>query len=83
MYGAALYRLRPADFGVMDTSFFLGIGAVNPALTAMANAIRSASTRLRRAPAFGEHPPSASTRLRRTPHRRLINGGTWRLLITP
>ena len=85
MYGAALYRLRPADFGeiqhvdgpspawplgyddfelwytkaewtsvldldckaheldnlyVVDTSFFPSIGAVNPALTAMANAIR-------------------------------------------
>jgi hypothetical protein len=52
MYGAALYQLRPADFGVMDTSFFPGIGAVNPALTAMANAIR-----------VGEHPPSGSTRI--------------------
>jgi len=32
---------------VVDTSFFLSIGAVNPALTAMANAIR-----------VGEHPLS-------------------------
>ena len=89
MYGAALYRLRPEDFGqikhadgispawplsyddfepwysaaeqlypatsvldtdckaheldnlyVVDTSFFPSIGAVNPALTAMANALR-------------------------------------------
>ena len=90
LYGAALYRLRPGDFGelthvknfymsmdipvagvahqagtcrfgddphtsvldanckaheldnlyVVDTSFFPSIGAVNPALTAMANAIR-------------------------------------------
>ena len=57
LYGAALYRLRPEDFGelkhadgispawpvsydVVDTSFFPSSGAVNPALTAMANAIR-------------------------------------------
>jgi choline dehydrogenase-like flavoprotein len=57
LYGAALYRLRPGDFGelkhadgispawpvsydVVDTSFFPSSGAVNPALTAMANAIR-------------------------------------------
>jgi ribulose 1,5-bisphosphate synthetase/thiazole synthase len=54
LYGAALYRLRPEDFGeiglsehhvldnqyVVDTSFFPSIGAVNPAFTVMANAIR-------------------------------------------
>ena len=80
LYGAALYRLQPGDFGelkhadgispawplsyddfepwytkaewlyqvhgnhgedpTVDTSFFPSIGAVNPALTAMANAIR-------------------------------------------
>ena len=28
------------NLNVVDTSFFPGIGAVNPALTAMANAIR-------------------------------------------
>ncbi|HTQ95109.1 MAG TPA: GMC oxidoreductase [Streptosporangiaceae bacterium] len=30
----------PTDLYVVDTSFFPSIGAVNPALTAMANAIR-------------------------------------------
>jgi choline dehydrogenase-like flavoprotein len=33
-------RTRRDDLYVVDTSFFVSIGAVNPSLTAMANALR-------------------------------------------
>jgi choline dehydrogenase-like flavoprotein len=52
LYGAALYRER--DFGELrhhdgiDTSFFPSIGAVNPALTAMANGLRIGDNLLER-----------------------------------
>jgi choline dehydrogenase-like flavoprotein len=55
-YGAALFRLRPEDFGLIthyygglspawpqpypDPSFFVSIGAVNPTLTVIANSLR-------------------------------------------
>ena len=47
LYGAALYRMRAEDFGelhhhdgVSPACFYPSISAVNPALTAMANAVR-------------------------------------------
>ena len=43
---------------VVDTSFFPSIGAVNPALTAMANAIRVGDHLLER---MGASTPAAAT----------------------
>ena len=56
---------------VVDTSFFPSIGAVNPALTAMANALRVGDHLLERLGADGERrpvPPDAAGE--RTPPRR-------------
>jgi choline dehydrogenase-like flavoprotein len=46
---------------VVDTSFFPSIGAVNPALTAMANAIRVGDHLLDRLGASGARPEVSST----------------------
>ena len=49
-------RILLLERHVVDTDFFPSIAAVNPALTAMANAIRSASTC-----SAGCHRPHANT----------------------
>ena len=48
---------------VVDTSFFVSIGAVNPSLTAIANALRVGDHLLRRAgltPGWPQQPPAGS-----------------------
>ena len=67
---------------VVDTSFFPSIGAVNPALTAMANALRvrrpppRAARRVRREPPAGRgRRPPAGARLSRPVCRRVV---AWR-----
>ena len=59
---------------VVDTSFFPSIGAVNPALTAMANALRVGDHLLERLGATSSESPRMSARTARR-HVVVVGGG--------